>query len=367
MPQAFADTVFIPRAVRKSIPAAKMTIVVYPAPPALKSEIMRVEIGPLSLVKRPRLGLALGSGAARGWVHLGILRGLHAAGVSVDVITGTSAGAVVGAFYATGSLDRLESFAQELKSFRTTFNYMDFTFAGRGLVGGKRFTQFLKDYLPVHRFEDCALPLGVVASDLRRLGEVHIYEGALLPAIRASVAVPGFLEPVESGEMQLVDGGLLNPVPVNLARKLGADVVIGVDLNAHPEEVPAESMGGIFNRTMEVMTNRIRLYNREVHPADYWLEPRLADYSFFDFHRTEAAIEMGLRLAEEHADEIRKLTAPHVITGDRVVRVPDLFARALHYVKLGDETEGQNDPGNAAPAQASGETPATTSPERTDA
>lgn len=293
----------------------------------------------MSLVGRPRIGLALGSGAARGWVHLGILRGLREAGVSVDILTGTSAGAVVGAFYAANSLDRLESFAQELKSFRTTFNYMDFSFAGRGLVGGKRFVQFLNEYLPVRHFEDCEIPLGIVASDLRQLGEVHIYEGALLPAIRASVAVPGFLEPVESGEMQLVDGGLLNPVPVNLARKLGADIVIGVDLNAHPERVPAESMGGVFNRTIEVMTNRIRLYNREVHPADYWIEPRLEDYSFFDFHRTEAAIELGLRLAKEHADEILKLHTPHMITSDGAVRMPDMFARALNYVKLREENK----------------------------
>ncbi|MEQ9364388.1 MAG: patatin-like phospholipase family protein, partial [Leptospirales bacterium] len=161
--------------VRKSIPGLIYVIVVYPAAEYTNLERMRVDIGSVSLVGRPRLGLALGSGAARGWVHLGILRGLRAAGVTIDVVTGTSAGAVVGAFYAANSLDRLESFAQELKSFRTTFNYMDFSFAGRGLVGGKRFTQFLRDYLPVRRFEDCALPLGVVASDLHKLSEVHIY------------------------------------------------------------------------------------------------------------------------------------------------------------------------------------------------
>lgn len=316
------------------------------------TEFMRVDIGPVSLVGRPRLGLALGSGAARGWVHLGILRGLQAAGVTVDVITGTSAGAVVAAFYAGESLDRLENFAQELKSFRTTFNYMDFTFARRGLLGGKRFSQFLKDYLAPRDFSDLKIPLGIVASDLRELREVHIYEGALLPAIRASVAVPGFLEPVNSGDMQLVDGGLLNPVPVNLARKLGADIVIGVDLNAHPEIVQAESMSGVFNRTMEVMTNRIRLYNREFHPADYWLEPKLDNYSFFDFHRTEDAIELGRRLANEHVEAILNLKKPHVITNERAMRMPDMFNRAMNYVSLREEAaEEPADPALTTPGE----------------
>ena len=298
---------------------------------------MRVELGPVSLVGRPRLGIALGSGAARGWAHLGLLRGFQEAGIKFDVVTGTSAGAVVGAFYAADAFDQLEAFAQGLKNFRTTFNYMDFTFAGRGLVGGKRFIEFLQERLPVHRFEELPIPFGVVASDLRKLGEVHIYEGALIPAIRASTAVPGFLEPVQAADMQLVDGGMLNPVPVSLARKLGAEVVIGVDLNAFPTDEAAESMTSIFNRTIEVMTNRIRLWNREFHPADHWIEPRLDDYSFFDFHRTEDAIAAGRQLAEEHTPAVRKLLAPHMITSDRAVRMPDMVSRALRYVRLMDD------------------------------
>ena len=175
-----------------------------------------------------------------------------------------------------------------------------------------------------------------------------MYAGALHPAIRASVAVPGFLEPVEFEHMQLVDGGLLNPVPVNLARKLGADVVIGVDLNAHVEPEPAESMTGVFHRTIEVMTNRIRLYNREIHPADYWLEPRLDDYSFFDFHRTEDAIQLGRKLAAKHAKEIRELKKPHVLTGHGAVRVPEMLGRALNYVSLREETQETQETQNAA-------------------
>jgi NTE family protein len=300
---------------------------------------MRWEFGPFSVVSKPRLGVALGSGAARGWAHLGLLRGLEEEGIQIDVVTGTSAGAVVGVFYAAEALENLESFAHELKSFRTTFNYMDFTFASRGLIGGKRFNEFLEGYLPVRRFDRLRRPFGVVASDLTHLNEVHIYEGALIPAIRASVAVPGFLEPVQFGDMQLVDGGLLNPVPVSLARKLGADIVIGVDLNAHVEVRSADSMTGIFNRTIEVMMNRIRLNNREFFPADYWIEPQLSDYTFFDFHRTQDAIEQGRALAAEHAPAIRKLKTPHVFARDRAMRMPEMMGRALTYAALRDDEE----------------------------
>lgn len=283
-------------------------------------------------IGRPRLGIALGSGAARGWAHVGILQAFQAAGIRFDVVTGTSAGAVVGAFYAANALDSLERFGDELKSFRATFNYMDFTLPARGLIGGRKFIGFLEEYLPVRRFDELGIPLGLVATNLRDLGEVHISAGALIPAVRASVAVPGFLAPQDAGDMQLVDGGLVNPVPVSLARKLGADLVIGVDLDANAARSKrnrAESMGAIFDRTITVMMNRVRLANRFFHPADLWIEPDLPDYGFLDFHRTEEAIEAGRKLGAEFIDEVRKLTRPHLITGDRVVRVPEFLSRAL--------------------------------------
>ena len=318
---------------------------------------MRVDLGPVSLVNKPKLGIALGSGAARGWVHLGLMQGLSRAGIDFDVVAGTSAGGVVGAFYAAKNLEGMESFAREWKSPRTTFSRLDFTFSGRGLVGGRHFVEFLSEYLPARRFEDLPIPMGVVASDLHDLGEVHSYEGALHPALRATGAVPGFLEPVSSGDMQLVDGGLLNPVPVSLARKLGAELVIGVDLNAHPANQQAESMGVLFNRTIEVMTNRIRLNNREAHPADLWIEPQLSDYGFFDFHRTDDAIELGRRLAERHVDEIRRLSSARVLTPEGAsLGVPeltppgfkDMFRRALNYVRLRDDDADATGPTTSA-------------------
>ncbi|MCB1307838.1 MAG: patatin-like phospholipase family protein [Leptospiraceae bacterium] len=282
------------------------------------------------------MGLALGSGAARGWVHVGIIRALAEAGIQADVVTGTSAGAVVGAFYAADKLDRLEEFAGELNSIRSTARYMDFSLSQPALIGGRSFVQFLEDYLGVRRFEELKKPFGVCATNLVDMNEVHIYEGALIPAIRASVAVPGFLAPLSAGEdRQLADGGMLNPIPVNLARKLGAEIVIGVDVNSHPQLKRFDSITTILNRSMEVMMNRIRINNRHFFPADLWLEPDLSDYGFFDLHRHQTAIDVGRRLVQERIDDIRRFRDHHFIASEKRVRIPDMLSRAREYFSFG--------------------------------
>ncbi len=264
---------------------------------------MHFGVGPL-VVGRPRIGLALGSGAARGWAHIGVIEALEKAGIQIDVVTGTSAGAVIGAFYAAGALKGLRTFAESHRSIRQTFAYLDVVIARRGLVGGERFVEYLVENLPARKFEDLRCPLGVVATDLVTLGEVHISSGALLPAIRASVSVPGFLSPQENGQRQLVDGGLLNPVPVNLARKLGADIVIAVDLNGHPTEKRAGSLTEVISRSVLAMQQRIRLAQRQEHPPDVLIEPVLSGIRFMDYHRTEEAIAEGARAAQRKMDEI---------------------------------------------------------------
>lgn len=264
---------------------------------------MHFGVGPL-VVGRPRIGLALGSGAARGWAHIGVIEALEKAGVQIDVVTGTSAGAVIGAFYAAGALKSLRNFAESHRSIRQTFAYLDVVIARRGLVGGERFADYLVENLPARRFEDLRCPLGVVAADLVTLREVHISSGPLLPAIRATVAVPGFLSPQENGKRQLVDGGLLNPVPVNLARKLGADIVIAVDLNAHPTEKRAGSLTEVISRSVLAMQQRIRLAQRHDNPPDVLIEPVLSGIRFMDYHRTEEAIAEGARAAQRKMDEV---------------------------------------------------------------
>lgn len=257
---------------------------------------MYVRVGGLR-IGRPRLGIALGSGAARGWAHIGILRALDRAGVHIDVVSGCSAGAVIGAFYAAGALDVIEKFAENYKSLRDTFRYLDFSPRSGGLVAGRSFIEFLKDHLPVHTFHELKKPFAVVATDLVHMEEVQILEGPLLPALRASVAVPGFLSPLESGGRQLVDGGLLNPVPVSLARRLGADIVIAADLDGHTEKRTAGSMREIMGRSIDTMRHVHKVAHFRAFEPDILIQPSVTGVGFMDYHKTADAIAAGEQAA----------------------------------------------------------------------
>jgi NTE family protein len=176
-----------------------------------------------------RIGLALGSGAARGWAHIGVIRALESAGVVPEVVCGTSVGAVVGAAYASGHLDAFEGWVRGLERGRVLRN-LDLSFRG-GLFKGAQFFAFMSPELP--DADIAALPrvFGAVATDLETGHEVWLREGSLHGALRASVALPGLITPAERDGRWLVDGGLVNPVPVSLCRALGAESVVAVDLN----------------------------------------------------------------------------------------------------------------------------------------
>ncbi|HBS05491.1 MAG TPA: patatin [Leptospiraceae bacterium] len=299
---------------------------------------MHLEIGPLR-VGKPRVGLALGSGSARGWSHIGVLKELEASGIEIDIVTGTSAGGVIGSFYAADALEHAEEFASRYKSPRVTLSYMDFSVGTGGLIGGKRFVGFLEEYLPVRKFSELKRQFGVVATDLSSMQEVHISDGALIPAVRATVAVPGFLSPEVFGDYQLVDGGLLNPVPVSLARKLGADLVIAVDLDAHAVREKAEGVTGIMYRTIDTMMNRIRLENYKSHPPDITIEPVLQDYGFLDFHRSPEAIEEGRRAARSKIPEIKRMIHRPLSRSSRLLFNPGSIPDALRSLTLRQEAE----------------------------
>ncbi|MBI3395352.1 MAG: patatin-like phospholipase family protein [Spirochaetia bacterium] len=280
-------------------------------------------LGPVT-IGAPVVGLALGSGAARGWAHIGVIHALEESGIPIHVVAGTSAGAAIGAFYAAGALERLWTFAQSHKSFRDTFAYLDFSLSRRGLVEGARFVRYLQENLPVRRFEDLKIPFGAVATNLVDLSEIHLTSGALLPAVRASVAVPGFFTPEEQGKLQLVDGGLVNPVPVSLARRLGADIVIAVDLNTDVTRgapAPAQGFTEILARSLRAMSNKIRVANRKEYPADITIEPVVESIRFMDYHKTEEVIEMGHTAALAMIPEIKEcLRSVRSASGRIIVR-----------------------------------------------
>ncbi|MCB1169538.1 MAG: patatin-like phospholipase family protein [Leptospiraceae bacterium] len=313
---------------------------------------MHLEIGPLR-VGKPRVGIALGSGSARGWAHIGVLKELEAAGIEIDIVTGTSAGGVIGSFFAADAIEHAEEFAAKYKSPRVTLSYMDFSVGSGGLIGGKRFVGFLEEYLPVRKFSDLKRSFGVVATDLSSMQEVHISDGALIPAVRATVAVPGFLSPEVFGDYQLVDGGLLNPVPVSLARKLGADIVIAVDLDAHAVREKAEGVTGIMYRTIDTMMNRIRLENFKSHPADLTIEPVLRDYGFLDFHRSPEAIEEGRRAARARLPEIRKILSRPLSRSSRLLFNPGSIPDALRSLAFRSDSDRSDKAGATTKAETS--------------
>lgn len=180
--------------------------------------------------QRLKIGLALGGGAARGWAHVGVLRVLDEVGIRPDVIAGCSIGAVVGGCYAAGKLDQLEGFARTLTK-RRVMGLLDFHIGGSGLIGGTRLRKLLELDLGETRIEALPIRFATVATELMTGHEIWLTKGGLVEALRASYALPGVFDPVRLGGRWLMDGALVNPVPVTLARAFGADVVICVNLN----------------------------------------------------------------------------------------------------------------------------------------
>src|SRR5690606_22483552 len=178
-----------------------------------------------------KIGLALGAGAARGWAHIGVLRGLLDAGIVPDIVAGTSIGAVVGGCHVAGRLDEVEAFARSLTR-RRVFGYLDFNMTGSGLITGQRLRDRLLEHLGDTSIESLDTRFTAVATEIGTGHEIWLSRGRLVDAIRASYALPGIFKPVNVGGRWLFDGALVNPVPVSVCRALGARYVIAVNLNA---------------------------------------------------------------------------------------------------------------------------------------
>lgn len=195
--------------------------------------------------KNRRVGLALGSGGARGWAHLGVLRALKEKGIEVDVVAGTSMGSVAGAFFAAGREDALRELAENLDWRLLRQFFWEISLSRSGLTDGRRLLAETKKILGVDEFRETRLPFRAVATDLDTGGEVVLDAGNLLQALRASISIPGLFSPVRIGDRLLVDGGLVNPVPVNVVRAMGAQYVVAVDVtqDVRPERRMEEEAG----------------------------------------------------------------------------------------------------------------------------
>ena len=304
--------------------------------------------------RKLRIGLALGSGAARGWAHIGVLRALHEAGIRPDVIAGCSVGAVIGGCYAAGKLDELERFAR-LLSRRRVMGLLDFHMSGAGLIGGDRIAKLLDIDLGETRIEDLGLRFAAVATELSTGHEIWLTRGRLVDALRASYALPGVFDPVKLGGRWLMDGALVNPVPVTVARALGADIVICVNLNGdiklrgtviqnqdevappandHPVEpadrsargflaalrngamrrparpTDAPSIGAVMIDAFNITQDRISRSRLAGDPPDVMITPKLQPVGLFEFHRAEECIARG------HEATLRALADIRGIVGE---------------------------------------------------
>lgn len=191
---------------------------------------LRPKISTRSGTSRPRIGLALGSGSARGLAHIGVIHALEEAGIKIDMVAGSSIGALVGAAYASGQLKALEQDFRRI-DWKRIGTMLDPIFPWSGLIDGKKITEFVRAHVAGKDLRGLPIPLCVIATDLTSGDEVILHDGDPVEAVRASISVPGVFSPVRQGGRILVDGGLANPVPVSAVRALGADIVIAVDLN----------------------------------------------------------------------------------------------------------------------------------------
>jgi NTE family protein len=252
--------------------------------------------------RRPRIGLALGGGAARGFAHIGVIQVLEESGLSPDLIVGTSAGSLVAALYASGrSGNDLATLADAMDE--TAF--ADWSYPGRGLIRGEALAKFVRDKTGGRLIEQMRLPLGIAATDLDSGQAILFQRGDTGTAVRASSAVPAVFQPVRIGTREYVDGGLSAPIPVHHARAMGAEFVIAVDISQVPEGNATGDAARMLLQTFAIMGRTIKTY--ELKDADLVLSPKLAGVSGADFSTRRQSIKAGRDVALTHVAELRGL------------------------------------------------------------
>ncbi|MEE9352197.1 MAG: patatin-like phospholipase RssA [Thiotrichaceae bacterium] len=300
--------------------------------------------------EQPKIGLALGGGGAKGWSHIGVIKALEHLGIRPSIVAGTSMGALVGAAYASNRLDKLEKWARPM-TWKDVIGYLDISISGGGFIHGEK----LLDAMQKQAFKNVPInelpkTFGAVATQLRTGQEVWLRDGPLMESVRASIALPGLFTPVSHDGHWLIDGGLVNPVPVSLCRALGADIIIAVNLYSEITSKPSSSEGKeevspkapkipetalsdeemnlwdkvsnqlsngihdgkealltkilqrdndmpglfeVFSNTISIMQNRITRSRMAGDPPDIILSPKIADIGTIDFHKAEPAIAEG--------------------------------------------------------------------------
>jgi len=298
--------------------------------------------------RRPKLGLALGSGVARGWAHLGVLRALERYGFRPDVVAGTSIGAMVGGAYLAGHAETLEDWARGLTKVGV-MSYLDFRVRAAGMIGGRHLVEAMEEHFAGVRIEDLNRPFVAVATDLITGHEVWLRDGNLIQAMRASFSLPGVFEPMRVADRWLVDGALVNPVPVSVCQALGAELVVAVNVNADQlgktrrrgtgvpsiagfdllreiekgaatapgsklgaltrrvfrRETSRPSLFGVMISSLSIVQDRITRSRLAGDPPDVHITPRLGHVGLFEFDRAEEIIAEGEAAVERALPDLR--------------------------------------------------------------
>ena len=304
---------------------------------------------------RPKIGLALGGGAARGWAHIGVIKALVANGVVPDIITGTSMGALVGGVWAAGKLDELEAWTRGINK-RRILGLMDFRLGGAGLIGGGRLAELLLKTIGPLSVGDLPVRYAAIATEVGTGHEIWLTQGNLADAMRASYAMPGIFSPVKVAGRWLMDGALVNPIPVSAARALGARIVIAVNLNAEvfgrgtviqnhgfeeelssqpiPLEIGNNRFGTVFRidrlirrqffgepndgprgisavmiDAFNITQDRIARSRLAGDPPDVMISPKLSRIGLFEFHQAARSIELGAEATERALGELGEAIA----------------------------------------------------------
>jgi NTE family protein len=273
-------------------------------PPAVPVEPPPAAAPPPPPPKPPRIGLALGGGAARGFAHIGVIQALEESGLRPDLVVGTSAGSLVAALYASGKRPaELVQLADAMDESAIT----DWAFPGRGLIRGEALARFVREHTGGRTIEAMAVPLGIVATDLDSGAPILFQRGDTGMAVRASSAVPAVFQPVRIGAREYVDGGLVSPVPVRFARQMGAELVIAVDISAAPEGNATGDAMRMLLQTFAIMGRSIN--NFELRDADVVLRPRLPGVSGADFAARKKSIQAGREATLAALAELRSKLA----------------------------------------------------------
>lgn len=262
-----------------------------------------------------RLGLALGGGAGLGWAHIGVIKALREEGIEADIVTGTSIGSIVGACVAADILDELEAIARDV-TLKEMLQMSEFGFSQGSLIGATKIEKRLREHFGTLAIEDMPKPFAAVAADLYSGQRVVFDEGDVVTALRASSAVPGVLPPVETDHMLLVDGGLVDPVPVSAARDLGADMIIAVDLQGDYEgrarnqgfQMGNRRAGRAFVRTARVgvalLLRSLSEARLQLDKPDHIIAPKIGHIDVMDFRRADELITLGKQAADRELPAI---------------------------------------------------------------